>query len=141
MTDAQNQSQASFLGDIPVEVVVELGRTKMVLRDLANLDTDDVVELNQPMDKPLDVVVGGKLIARGELVMVAERMAPRITDVSSSGTPEKQCDDLIALILTALQQPAMAMTVVAAGMNATNNQADDSGWRFEGPHRAGGDSP
>ena len=57
MTDAQNQSQASFLGDIPVEVVVELGRTKMVLRDLANLDTDDVVELNQPMDKPLDVVV------------------------------------------------------------------------------------
>jgi flagellar motor switch protein FliN/FliY len=86
MTDTQNQKEASFLGDIPVEVIVELGRTRLVLRDLASLDTDDVVELDQPMDKPLDVVVGGKLIARGELVMVAERMALRITEiVASSG--------------------------------------------------------
>ena len=93
MTDAQNQSQASFLGDIPVEVVVELGRTKMVLRDLANLDTDDVVELNQPMDKPLDVVVGGKLIARGELVMVAERMALRIAGSSlPRGRQKNECE-------------------------------------------------
>ena len=90
MAETQDQTQSSFLGDIPVEVVVELGRTRMVLRDLAKLDTDDVVELNQPMDKPLDVVVGGKLIARGELVMVAERMALRITElVSSSGNPKQ----------------------------------------------------
>ena len=90
MAETQDQTQSSFLGDIPVEVVVELGRTKMVLRDLAKLDTDDVVELNQPMDKPLDVVVGGKLIARGELVMVAERMALRITEiVSSAGNPKQ----------------------------------------------------
>ena len=90
MAETQDQTQSSFLGDIPVEVVVGLGRTRMVLRDLAKLDTDDVVELNQPMDKPLDVVVGGKLIARGELVMVAERMALRITEiVSSSGNPKQ----------------------------------------------------
>ena len=90
MTETQDQTQSSFLDDIPVEVVVELGRTRMVLRDLAKLDTDDVVELNQPMDKPLDVVVGGKLIARGELVMVADRMALRITEiVSSSGNPKQ----------------------------------------------------
>ena len=90
MAETQDQPQSSFLGDIPVEVVVELGRTRMVLRDLAKLDTDDVVELNQPMDKPLDVVVGGKLIARGELVMVAERMALRITEiVSSAGNPKQ----------------------------------------------------
>jgi flagellar motor switch protein FliN/FliY len=90
MAETQDQTQSSFLGDIPVEVVVELGRTRMVLRDLAKLDTDDVIELNQPMDKPLDVVVGGKLIARGELVMVAERMALRITEiVSSSGKPKQ----------------------------------------------------
>ncbi|MEC8191207.1 MAG: flagellar motor switch protein FliN [Myxococcota bacterium] len=90
MAETQDQTQSSFLGDIPVEVVVELGRTRMVLRDLAKLDTDDVVELNQPMDKPLDVVVGGKLIARGELVMVAERMALRITEiVSSAGNPKQ----------------------------------------------------
>ena len=90
MAETQDQTQSSFLGDIPVEVVVELGRTRMVLRDLAKLDTDDVVELNQPMDKPLDVVVGGKLIARGELVMVAERMALRITEIVSSAGNSKQ---------------------------------------------------
>ena len=85
---AKDQSEVSFLGDIPVEVVIELGRTQMVLRDLAGLDVDDVVELDQPMDKPLDVVVGGKLIARGELVMVGDRMALRVTDLvaSSHGT-------------------------------------------------------
>ena len=61
----------------------------MVLRDLAALDMDDVVELDQPMDKPLDVVVGGKLIARGELVMVGDRMALRVTDlVATSGESE-----------------------------------------------------
>lgn len=90
MTENQDQNKASFLGDIPVEVVVELGRTRMVLRDLAALDMDDVIELNQPMDKPLDVVVGGKLIARGELVMVAERMALRITELISSPGNQKQ---------------------------------------------------
>lgn len=81
---AQDRSEVSFLGDIPVEVVIELGRTQMVLRDLAGLDVDDVVELDQPMDKPLDVVVGGKLIARGELVMVGDRMALRVTELVAS---------------------------------------------------------
>ena len=79
--EAQDRSEVDFLGDIPVEVVIELGRTKMVLRDLAGLDVDDVVELDQPMDKPLDVVVGGKLIARGELVMVGDRMALRVSEL------------------------------------------------------------
>ena len=79
--EAQDQSEVNFLGDIPVEIIIELGRTRMVLRDLAGLDVDDVVELDQPMDKPLDVVVGGKLIARGELVMVGDRMALRVTEL------------------------------------------------------------
>jgi flagellar motor switch protein FliN len=78
------QSDVSFLGDIPVEVVIELGRTQMVLRNLAGLNVDDVVELDQPMDKPLDVVVGGKLIARGELVMVGDRMALRVSELVAS---------------------------------------------------------
>jgi len=86
---AQGQSEVSFLGDIPVEVVIELGRTQMILRDLAGLDVDDVVELDQPMDKPLDVVVGGKLIARGELVMVGDRMALRVTELVATSRDPK----------------------------------------------------
>jgi len=87
--EAQEHNEASFLGDIPVEVVIELGRTQMVLRDLAGLDVDDVVELDQPMDKPLDVVVGGKLIARGELVMVGDRMALRVTELVATSRDVK----------------------------------------------------
>jgi flagellar motor switch protein FliN/FliY len=82
--------EGAFLGDIPVEVVIELGRTRMVLRDLAGLDVDDVIELDQPMDKPLDVVVGGKTIARGELVMVGDRMALRINALVASQRTSKE---------------------------------------------------
>jgi flagellar motor switch protein FliN/FliY len=85
-----DRREVTFLGDIPVEVVIELGRTRMVLRDLAGLDVDDVIELDQPMDKPLDVVVGGKKIARGELVMVGDRMALRITDLAASTRDSKE---------------------------------------------------
>ena len=71
----------TFLGDIPVDVVIELGRRRMVLKELAGLNRDDVVELDQPMDRPLDLVVGGKVLARGELVMVGERVALRVTEI------------------------------------------------------------
>jgi len=87
--EAQDRSEDNFLGDIPVEIIIELGRTRMVLRDLAGLDVDDVVELDQPMDKPLDVVVGGKLIARGELVMVGDRMALRVTELVATSRETK----------------------------------------------------
>jgi flagellar motor switch protein FliN/FliY len=53
----------------------------MALKELAALEADDVVELDQPMDRPLDLVVGGRVLARGELVMVGERVALRITEV------------------------------------------------------------
>lgn len=70
-----------FLGDIPVDVVIELGRRRMVLKELAGMNKDDVLELDQPMDRPLDLVVGGKVLARGELVMVGERVALRVTEI------------------------------------------------------------
>lgn len=79
---ASDMNDSAFLGEIPVEVVVELGRLKLVLRELAALNEDDVIELDQPVDRPLDLVVGGKKLARGELVMVGERVALRITEVS-----------------------------------------------------------
>jgi flagellar motor switch protein FliN/FliY len=50
-------------------VVVELGRTRLTVRQLAALDRDDVIDLDRTSDDPLDIVVGGKLFARGEVVM------------------------------------------------------------------------
>jgi flagellar motor switch protein FliN/FliY len=79
--EQSNNEEVTFLGDIPVEVVIELGRRRMVLKEVAALDVDDIVELDQPMDRPLDLVVGGRVLARGELVMVGERVALRVTEL------------------------------------------------------------
>ena len=85
---AANIKNAAFLEEIPMEVVIELGRLRMRIRELASLAEDDVLELDQPVDQPLDLVVGGKKLAQGELVMVGDRVALRITEVSGHGETE-----------------------------------------------------
>lgn len=71
----------TFLDDIPVEVVIELGRVRMTLRELAALDVSDVVELDQPISRPLSLVVGGKILAKGELILAEETLGFRITEI------------------------------------------------------------
>jgi flagellar motor switch protein FliN/FliY len=71
----------AILGEIPVEVVVELGRLRMVLRDLAALSENDVLELDQPVDRPLELRVSDRKLAQGELMMVGDRVALRLTEV------------------------------------------------------------
>jgi len=72
-----------LLLDIPLEVTVEIGRTKMALRDLLGLGPGSVVELAKLAGEPLDVLVNGKPIARGEAVMVNDKFGVRLTDVIS----------------------------------------------------------
>jgi len=84
MAEQQSESNPvsdNFIGDIPVELVVELGRKKMLLRNIAALKADDIVDLEQTVDSPLNIVVGGKLLARGELVMVNGRVGLRIIEL------------------------------------------------------------
>jgi flagellar motor switch protein FliN/FliY len=69
-----DRNQIGFLSDLPVEVIVELGRTRLTIRQLAELDRDDVIDLSRGSDTPLDIVVGGKVLARGEVVMVGTEM-------------------------------------------------------------------
>lgn len=76
-----NGSNIAFLQDHPVEVVVELGRTTRTLRQLAELDHDDVIDLDQSAEQLLDIVVGGRVLARGEVVMKGDRMSLRIVEV------------------------------------------------------------
>jgi flagellar motor switch protein FliN/FliY len=73
--------QDAFLNQIPVDVVVELGRVRMTLRDLAALGPDDIVELDQPAYRPLALVVGDQVIARGELVMHNDTLSIQITEI------------------------------------------------------------
>jgi flagellar motor switch protein FliN/FliY len=72
-----------LLLDIPLEVTVEIGRTRMALRELLALAPGAVVELDKLAGEPLDVFVNGKPIARGEAVMVNDHFGVRLTDVIS----------------------------------------------------------
>ena len=67
--------------DIPVQLTVELGRTKMPIRSLLQLAQGSVVELSGLAGEPLDVLINGFLIAQGEVVVVNDKLGIRLTDV------------------------------------------------------------
>ena len=76
-----NGSAVAFLQDFPVDVIVELGRTRLTIRELAELNRDDVVPLDRMSDQPVDLVAGGRLFARAEVVLVGDRMSLRIVEI------------------------------------------------------------
>ena len=67
--------------DIPVQLSVELGRTKMPIKNLLQLAQGSVVELSGLAGEPLDVLINGFLIAQGEVVVVNEKLGIRVTDI------------------------------------------------------------
>jgi flagellar motor switch protein FliN/FliY len=69
--------------DIPVTISMEIGRTRMPIRNLLQLNQGSVVELDRLAGEPLDVFVNGTLIAHGEVVVVNEKFGIRLTDVIS----------------------------------------------------------
>jgi len=73
-----------FLYDIPLQVSVEVGRSKILLKDLLKMGEGYVIELDKLAGEPLDLYVNSKLIARGEAVMVGEKFGIRLTDVVST---------------------------------------------------------
>jgi flagellar motor switch protein FliN len=69
--------------DIPVTISMEIGRTRINIRNLLQLNQGSVVELDRLAGEPLDVMVNGTLIAHGEVVVVNEKYGIRLTDVIS----------------------------------------------------------
>ncbi|MHC9086420.1 flagellar motor switch protein FliN [Luteimonas sp. RIT-PG2_3] len=69
--------------DVPVQLSLEVGRTRIPIRNLLQLTQGSVVELERAAGEPLDVYVNGTLIAQGEVVVVNERFGVRLTDVVS----------------------------------------------------------
>ncbi|MDF0606433.1 flagellar motor switch protein FliN [Neisseriaceae bacterium TC5R-5] len=67
--------------DIPVQLTVELGRTKIAIRNLLQLAQGSVVELEGMAGEPMDVLVNGCLIAQGEVVVVNDKFGIRLTDI------------------------------------------------------------
>ena len=72
-----------MLLDVPLEVTVEIGRSRLPLRELLALGPGSVVELTKLAGEPLDVLVNGKPIARGECVMSNDKFGVRLTDIIS----------------------------------------------------------
>ncbi len=79
-----------FLLDIPLEISVELGRTKILVNDLLQLGQGSVIELSKLAGEPLEILINQKLIARGEAVVVNEKFGVRITDIISTVDRVKQ---------------------------------------------------
>ena len=73
------------LHDVPVELAVEIGRTRMTLGQTLELRPGSVVSLNRLAGEPVDLLINGKPIARGEVVVIDEEFGLRVTDVVSSG--------------------------------------------------------
>lgn len=80
---ADSHENLGIMLDIPVTLSMELGRTRISIRDLLNLKSGSVVELQKMTDEPLDVLVNGTLVARGEAVVVDDKFGIRLTDVVS----------------------------------------------------------
>lgn len=81
--DAQHDRNLNLIMDIPLKVTVELGRTRMVVSELLNLGQGSVIELSKLAGEPMEVLVNGKLVARGEAVVVNEKFGVRLTDIIS----------------------------------------------------------
>lgn len=69
--------------DVPVHISMEIGRTEINIRNLLQLNQGSIVELDRLAGEPLDVLVNGTLIARGEVVVINEKFGIRLTDVIS----------------------------------------------------------
>ena len=79
LSDTQND--IDFILDIPVQLTVELGRTKIAIKNLLQLAQGSVVELDGMAGEPMDVLVNGCLIAQGEVVVINDKFGIRLTDI------------------------------------------------------------
>ena len=90
--DLPQMKNLDFIMDIPLQLTVELGRTKLLVRDVLQLNQGSVVELTKLAGEPLDVFVNSKLVARGEAVVVNDKFGIRLLDIVS---PNERVDKVL----------------------------------------------
>ncbi len=84
VVDNTQRRGLEFLYDVPLQVSVEVGRSKILLKDLLEMGPGQVIELDKMADEPLDLYVNSRLIARGKAVMVGDKFGIKLTDVIST---------------------------------------------------------
>ena len=97
----------SLIQDIDVRLTVELGRKQMRLRDVLALAEDSVVRLDRLVDEPLDVMVNGKLIARGEVVSEGNRFGLRILELVGAAPTAAPAPVPAAIAMPAAEAPVI----------------------------------
>lgn len=88
-----HDEKMDLIMDIPVTVSVEIGRTKLNIRNLLQLQQGSIVELDRMAGEPLDIFVNKTLVAHGEVVVVNDKFGVRITDVISKTERIKRLAD------------------------------------------------
>lgn len=83
VAEQPERADLDFILDIPLELSVELGKTKMLVNDLLQLGQGSIVELNKLAGEPLEIYINRRLVARGEVVVVNEKFGVRLTDIIS----------------------------------------------------------
>jgi len=78
---ADDMNGLELLLDVPLEISVELGRVKMLVKDVVELGTGSIVEIDKAAGEPVDVMVNGKLVARGEVVVIEDNFGVRVTEI------------------------------------------------------------
>lgn len=79
----QESSNLSMLLDIPLQVTVELGRTKRSVKEILDLSAGSIIELDKLAGEPVDILINNKLVAKGEVVVIEENFGVRVTDIIS----------------------------------------------------------
>ena len=103
-TGGDGTPELERLYDVPVELAVEIGRTQMTIRETLALGPGSIVTLNRLAGEPVDLLVNGKPIARGEVVVIDEEFGLRVTEVVASESPTPQ-DDAPADVPTPVLAP------------------------------------
>jgi flagellar motor switch protein FliN/FliY len=79
--NAPNPANLNLVLDVPVSLTIELGSCQLPMKDVLQLNVGSVVQLDKPADAPVELSVNGKLIARGEVVVIEDRFGVKITEV------------------------------------------------------------
>jgi flagellar motor switch protein FliN/FliY len=83
-TSPQQKENIEIIMDVPLEVTVELGRTKKKIKDILEFAPGAIIELDKLAGEPIDILINGKFVARGEVVVIDENFGVRITDIISA---------------------------------------------------------
>lgn len=83
----ENPANLNLVLDVPVSLTIELGSCQLPMREVLQLNVGSVVQLDKQADAPVELSVNGKLIARGEVVVIEDRFGVKITEIIGSVTP------------------------------------------------------